>query len=165
MASFGGINSILDITRKHINNEFVCKRGCELLTIFANEPGNQDVKKGICCVLEMMHAHVADGEVQFAAFGILNVFPPTEYSKQEITDIITSVLASLQECREDVAVQWKGLVLLRKLTKNQNGSPLLLQKGGVSIIVRALRKHRTHDMICERGFQILQHLSSGNPLI
>eukprot|EP00026_Physarum_polycephalum_P004086 Phypoly_transcript_04103.p1 GENE.Phypoly_transcript_04103~~Phypoly_transcript_04103.p1 ORF type:complete len:713 (+),score=143.20 Phypoly_transcript_04103:69-2207(+) len=158
MASFGGINSILDIARKHINNEFVCKRGCELLTIFAN--GNQDVKKGICCVLEMMHAHLAHGEVQFAAFGILSVFPPTDYSKEEITEIITSVLESLQECREDVAVQWKGLVLLRKLTKNQNGSPVLLQKGGVAIIMRALRKHQTHDIICERGFQILQHLSS-----
>ena len=114
----------------------------------------------------------------------------SEYSKEELTEIITSVLESMHECREDVAVQWKGLVLLRKLTKNriplplfyapsvlllprlpftglilfhsENGSPLLLQKGGVTIIMRALRKHQTHDMISERGFQILQHLSTCN---
>ena len=48
----------------------------------------------------------------------------SEYSKEELTEIITSVLESMHECREDVAVQWKGLVLLRKLTKNRIHLPL-----------------------------------------
>lgn len=46
-------------------------------TLYSDTSTHQDVKKGVNCVIEMMQAHLADGEVQFAAFGILSVFSPT----------------------------------------------------------------------------------------
>lgn len=50
---------------------------------------------------------------------------------------------------------------LLKLYFIEHGCPLLLQYGGVAAVMRALRHHQTHDIICERGFQILQSLASG----